>query len=296
MNEPIELRKTRDFGQIISDSFIFIKENFKQLFTALLVVCGIFIVIGTITSVMQYEGMMGLYSGIFSSRPNTYDFANYNESYILSALFNGLILMLLEVFIHLVTFCYISVYLQKGNQKPKLEEVWGYFRYYFFRVLGAGIVVLIVTLAGTIFCVIPGIYLGVALSLVIPIIIMENTSFGYAFNKSFRLIKDNWWLTLGVIFVTSLIVGVLDSVASIPVTIISVAGKFFAQKSYTMPLLIIFSALKTILLLAYVLPAVAIALCYFKYSEEKEGLGLLNRIENFGSENNDHSGHPAEEY
>ncbi|HXU28788.1 MAG TPA: hypothetical protein VN698_16280, partial [Bacteroidia bacterium] len=116
--------------------------------------------------------------------------------------------------------CYISVYLQKGNVTPTFEEVWGYFKYYFFRVLGSGIVMAFLILIGALLCIIPGIYIANVFYLVIPIIVIENTSFGFAFNKSFRLIKDNWWFVFGVVFVTNLIVGVASSFASIPITVL----------------------------------------------------------------------------
>jgi hypothetical protein len=49
-------------------------------------------------------------------------------------------------------------------------------------------------------------------------------------------------------------------------------------------------------MLTYTLPNTAIALCYFKLSEEKEGLGLLGRMENFGKTTDDNAGLPSEEY
>ena len=296
MKEPLELRRRRDFGQIINDSVTFLRENFKQLFIPLLVICGFFIVIGTITSVFQYMGMMNIYSGLLSANSNSYEIPSYTVTYFVSVIFNVIILVLLQTCVHLVTLCYISVYLQKGGIKPTFEEVWGYFRYYFFRVIGSGFLVVILTIFAALLCFFPGIYLGNVLSLVIPIIVIENSSFGYAFNKSFRLIKDNWWFVFGVVFITSLIVTVISSFASIPLTVLTLAGKFFSQKSFTLPLIILFSALKNILTLAYTLPVIALALCYFNLSEQKEGLGLLDRIEKFGTGTDDNPNMPAEEY
>jgi len=296
MNELIELRKTRDFGQIINDSFTFLKQNFKPLFGSLLIICGFFIVIGTVTSVFQYMGMMNLYKGAFPFNANSYEVPDYTITYFLSLIFNAFVMIMLQVCIHMVTLCYISVYLQKGNVKPTFEEVWGYFKYYFFRVLGSGIVITILIVVGLILCIIPGIYVANVFYLIIPIIIIENASFGYAFNKSFRLIKNNWWFVFGVIFLTSLIVGVASSIANIPITVITIGAKFFSNKSFTLPLLIIFSALRNIMMLAYTLSAVAVALCYFNLSEEKEGLGLLGRIENFGKSSEGDSSSPTEQY
>ncbi|HZY38724.1 MAG TPA: hypothetical protein VFE53_18825 [Mucilaginibacter sp.] len=297
MNQPLELRKARDFGQIISDSFQFLRENFKPLFTSLLVICGIFILVGTVTSTFQYMGMMGIYGDAFSGNSgNAYEVTTYSYTYWLSVLFNAFILLMLELCTYLATMSYISVYLERGGAKPTLAEVWGYFRYYFFRILGSGFVLLLLIMLGMVCCLIPGIYLSVVFSLVIPIIVMENASFSYAFNKSFRLIKENWWFVFGMSIVTGLIVSVLSSVAGVPITVITLMGGFFAHKSYTLPLIVLFSFLRNLLMLTYTLPNTAIALCYFKLSEEKEGLGLLGRMENFGKTTDDNAGLPSEEY
>jgi len=297
MNQPIELRKSRDFGQIIGDSFTFLRENLKPLFRSLLIICGLFILIGTVTSVAQYMSTVGLYSGALNVNSNdTYQVSSYTYSYFGTVLFNLLITLLLEAFIHLATLSYLAVYLQKNNQQPTFEEVWGYFRFYFFRVLGSSILLFLLIGVGFCLCVIPGIYLAIVFYLVIPIIVMENTSFSYAFNKSFQLIKENWWFVFGVIFVISLIVGVINSVASVPLAIIPVAARFISQKPYTLPLIVFFSLLKNLLMLSYALPTIAIAMCYFKLSEEKEGIGLLGRIENFGKTTDEGPNLPSEEY
>jgi hypothetical protein len=291
MKQPIELRRLRDFGQIITDSFTFLKENFKPMFSALIIICGFFIIIGTISTVFTYMNILTP----FNVKINRYDPAT-SLAFFTSALINAFILLLTHAFIYLATLCYISVYIQKNNATPTLAEVWGYFRYYFFRVLGSGIVIFFLLLVGFLLCFIPGIYLMPVMYLILPIIVIENASFSYAFNKSFRLIKNNWWVVFGVIFIMSLIIGVGSSVVSVPISIITVGHKFLSLKHLTLPLMILFSALRNILLLAYALPAIAVSLCYFNLAEEKEGTGLLERIEKLGKNDNNQSTFPAEEY
>jgi hypothetical protein len=292
MKQPIELRKLRDFGQIINDSFTFLKENFKPLFKALLIICGFFIVVSTVSTVFTYLNM----GSMANFNVNSYEVVQKPFAYFLSALLSAFFLILTQAFINLVTLCYISVYLQKNNSTPTLAEIWGYFKYYFFRVLGSGILIFFLLGIGLVFCLIPGIYLFPICYLILPVIVIENSSFGYAFNKSFKLIKNNWWLVFGVIFIMSLIIGVASSIVGIPITVITLGGKFLSLKSFTVPLVILFSILRNILLLAYVLPAIAVCLCYFNLSEEKEGTGLISRIENIGKKDDHHSDLPAEEF
>jgi len=293
MNQPIELRKSRDFGQIINDSFTFFKENFKPLISALFIITGLFLVAETISNVAASLSMIDMYS---SRIDNSQLFESHSISYIVTAMVNALILVLSQAFIHFTTLCYISVYLQKGNKQPTFAEVWGYFKYYFWRTVGSGFLLAILTCIAFVIFVIPCIYFMPIFYLIIPVIVIENASFKYAFNKSFRLIKQNWWFVFGVIFIMGLIVGMAAGIASIPVTIISAGSKFFSLKSFTVPIIVVFSALHSLVTLAYALPSIAICMCYFTLSEEKEGLGLLDRIEKLGKNDNADTGLPAEEY
>lgn len=291
MKKPFELRRVRDFGQIISDSFTFFKDNLKPLFKCLFIICGFFIALGSVSSIFTYLSMSSFY---------TMDATSFNSSkpmsYVIHVLINAFVSILSQAFIHLTTLCYISVYLEKNNTQPTLAEVWGYFKYYALRVLGSGIVIFFMLVLGFLLCLIPGLYLTPISYLIIPIIVIENSSFGYAFNKSFRLIKDNWWLVFGVIFVMSLIIAVAGSFVSIPISLITAGGKFLSLKSFTVPLIILFSILYNIFLLAYSLPAIAICLCYFSLTEVKDGTGLLSRIDKIGKDDNLPPALPSEEY
>ncbi|MFI5159125.1 MAG: hypothetical protein ACHQF4_09685 [Sphingobacteriales bacterium] len=292
MKQPIELRKFRDFGQIINDSFTFLKENIKGLLVAILVICGFFMVLGTISSVFTI--MNKSYAGDFSS--DDYQLHSRAVTYLVSLMIYLFVLMLSHLCIFLVTYCYISVYIQKNNTPPVLAEVWGYFRYYFWRVLGGGILIFILSCIGYLLCFIPGIYLMPIFSLIIPIIVIENASVRYSFNKSFRIIKNNWWTVFGVLFIMWIVVVVASLFVNIAIRFIETGSRIFTLKSFTLPVIIIFSALKHLLMVIYVLPAIAVSLCYFSLSEEKDGTGLLERIQKLGTTPNDDLILPTEEY
>ena len=292
MKQPIELRKYRDFGQIINDSFAFLKENAKGLLVSVLVICGFFMVLGTITSVFTI--MNKGYAASFSS--DDYELHSRAVTYIVSVILYFFVLMLSHLCIFLVTNCYISVYIQKNNTPPTLAEVWGYFRYYFWRVLGGSILIFVLSCIGYLLCLIPGIYLMPIFSLIIPIIVIENASVRYSFNKSFRIIKSNWWMVFGVLFIMWIIVAVAGFFINFGVTFIEETSRMFTLKGAMLPVLIIFSALKHLLMVTYILPAIAVSLCYFSLSEQKDGTGLLERIQKLGTTTNDDLILPTEEY
>jgi hypothetical protein len=52
MQPKIELAKTRDFGEIINDTFLFMRQNFKPLLKYFFTFCGIFLAAGTVCSTL----------------------------------------------------------------------------------------------------------------------------------------------------------------------------------------------------------------------------------------------------
>lgn len=300
MKQNFELRKLRDFGQVFNDTFIFFKENLKPLMRSLFVICGILLLIGAVGTASTYLNMSSVFN--FTPGQNSYDMERNTLSFVVGTFITAVIMLITQACISLVTMCYISVYLQNKGQEPSVAQVWGFFKYYFWRVLGSSILLAILAGVGTLFCFIPGIYLGVVFTLVIPIMVMENASFSFAFNKSFRLIRDNWWFVFGVVIVITLIVSIANGIANIPLTLVTVLGKMVSNmnhKGITTPVIIFFSIFRNLLTVTYSLTAIAVALCYFDLNEQKEGTGLLSRIENFGKAEPEQEapGHePAEEY
>jgi len=296
MKQHIELRKLRDFGQVFNDTFVFFKDNLKPLLRSLFVICGILILLSVISTAATCLNVSSVAS--FTPIQNTYSVERHTISMLTNLAITFGVLMITQSCVNLVTLCYISVYLQNKKQEPELAQVWGYFKYYFWRVFGATLLLGFLIAIGSLFCVLPGIYLAVVFSLVIPIIVMENASFGYAFNKSFTLIRNNWWFVFGVIIVVWLIIFVAYKVAGIPLSIMALSSKMLTSKSIITPLLIFFSVMQNMLIVTHSLLTIAIALCYFDLAEQKEAIGLLGRIENFGKpdDEEDHDLHLAEDY
>lgn len=296
MKQHIELRKLRDFGQVFNDTFVFFKDNLKPLLRSIFVICGLLIVISVISTAATYLNISSVAS--FTPIQNTYSVEKHTISMLTNLAITIGVLMITQSCISLVTLCYISVYLQNKKHQPELAQVWGYFKYYFWRVFGATLLLALLAVIGTFFCVLPGIYLAVVFSLVIPIIVMENASFGYAFNKSFSLIRSNWWFVFGVIIVVWLIIFIAYKIAGIPLSLVALTSKLLSTKSIITPLLIFFSIMQNMLIVTHSLLTIAIALCYFDLSEQKEAIGLLGRIENFGKPDDEENPdpHPDEDY
>ena len=74
----------------------------------------------------------------------------------------------------------------------------------------------------TCFCIVPGIIFGIYFAFVAAIALFGDNTITGAFSASMALVKDRWWVTLGIIVV----LGLLASAASSPGIIIGVCCSF----------------------------------------------------------------------
>ena len=296
MDSKIELAKPRDFGEIISDTFGFVKQNFKPLLKYFFIFCGFFLLATGATDTLNQIQTLNRFNNF---NPNSFDsptgpFSAFTPTYFLNLFF----LMLEYLSITIMTLSFMALYKQKGNEVPEAEEMWGYFKFYFFRIVGSTIVVAVLFILACLLCLIPGIYLYPIISLIFPIIIIENASFGYAFNQSFKLIKDNWWSTFGVLIVMGIILGVASAILVLPSAIFT-AGSIFLHMtkgtSTSIAGVVITSVLKQCAHVFQILSVVATCLIYFNLHESKEGTGLMERINQFGTTGTD-ANTTSEEY
>jgi hypothetical protein len=296
MEPKIELAKLRDFGEIISDTFQFIRQNFKDLLKSFFIFCGFFLIALMAVSFLQQLKVMRVFNEASAGAPQT--FGSTMGDFWLSYTVTMVMTLATMCAINVTVLSYLALYKQKGNETPTTEEVWGYFKYYYFRVLGGTLIVAVLLIPAFMICLIPGIYLYPILSLIFPIIIMENASFGFAFNRSFQLIKDNWWVTAGTILVMWIIVYVLMIVITLPAAAVNMASVWLRPQR--MPQLstthILFSViLQAAAQILLIIPAITISLCYFNLAEHKEGSSLLDRINKFGTPGQQ-TDLPTEEY
>ncbi|MGF7041474.1 hypothetical protein [Mucilaginibacter lappiensis] len=300
MQPKVELARIRDFGEIINDTFLFVKQNFKPLLKYFFIFCGFFVIGGVISaSLLQLKmtnAMTNLSSGTYNSmeyKPSVWSFFGIEYFFtIIFALFSF-------VTIQVTVLSYIALYKEKEKQVPTTEEMWGYIKYYYLRVLGSTILLNFLLGFAFLFCLVPGFYLAPIFALVFPIMVMENSSFGYAFSRCFFLIKENWWVTFGTLIVIWIIFYVCMMVITIPASMINVVSLLLhPQKGFSslsVPAAIITAVLQHLCQIFTILPITTLCLCYFNLTESKDGTSLLDRIDKLGTTNPD-SDLPVEEY
>jgi hypothetical protein len=277
----LEFRKKRDFGQVINDTFTFMRQNFKPLVKVYFTFCGLFVLGSMLTMLLQQYKLVNMFNTIgVEGNTNKFGFSSiYTLEYFLSILFSLATYASMSVAI----LSYIAVYVKKGNETPTTDEVWGYFKYYFFRIFGSSLLLILMLVISFFFCVVPFFWLFPYVAMIFPIMVIENGSLGYSFTRSFAVIKDNFWVTFGTLIVVWIIVYACMSMVVLPTTLFNMIGMFTHKTPrMSLTLTMITTVLQSICQVFTIIPIITISLTYFSLVEQKENPGLMERISNFG--------------
>lgn len=272
MEPKIEFRMVRDFGEIINDTFIFIKQNFKPLLISLIWIAGIFTLVSMAATVIQQLKA----SEVVRQGGNP---LNFGVTSIIAVFISYLNVFVMT----LVVFCYMAAYQENDKQAPGAEQVWNYVRYYFFRFLLACFLFGMLMLLGMAFCLLPGVYLWPVVSLMTAAVVLENGGITYSFDRGFKLIKEQWWVTFATFLIVSIIYYAGVMVIALPMSVAAGASFFVPSADVSTPLLIAYSVLTHICQLFIAVPTVAIGLTFYSLVERKENAGLMHRIQTFGT-------------
>ena len=100
---------------------------------------------------------------------------------------------------------------------PSLEQSYRFGFHRFWSVLlEAGVLVGLATVAGLILFVIPGIYIGVRLAVSIEALVVEGRRGTQAMGQSLGVGGGHWWHAFGTLLVAWLVIGVVNSVITLP--------------------------------------------------------------------------------
>lgn len=279
----IQLEKRRSFDEIFNDTFSFFKSNFLQMAK------------GFIPMILPFFVLLSL--SLYSTTQMMTDPSRMADFSSNSA-FGGMGLkfampMFLSLFFYLFAFCFIFAYMKLYNRnkgvKVSIKEAYSLVFSRAFSIIGLGILSYLMTVLGTILCLLPGIYLMNVLSLALPILIIREESVFASISGAFSLIKKNWWKTFGVMFVITFITGILLFILDIPILFAVFSTDFldmgiesFLYSSASGGLFVVQMYHMLVGNLLSMIVFIALGVMYFSYNEEKSGGNLLNELDQIG--------------
>jgi hypothetical protein len=282
----IELQKEREFGDIFNAVFGFIGQEFKPLGKAVLIFVLPIIILMSIALVMFQSSYGEMLRNINETKDPTLILQNLGTIIGPLGLYIFIFLLGRTVYAGIV-YSYLRLYLTRQGDF-KLWDIYEELRKCFFPIIGASILTAIIVSIGLVFCIIPGIYLAISLSMFIPILVIENKGFGDAFSRSFKIVGKKWWWTFLILLVAGIMVAIISGILSIPAMIMGISNVFLSIKSGNpadmyIPGYIIYSSITSaISQLFYIIPYLAIAFQYFSIVEMEERPSLDQKIDQLG--------------
>ncbi|WP_378184902.1 hypothetical protein ACE939_08665 [Aquimarina sp. W85] len=284
--KTITFRKKRELGDVINDTFSFLRNHFKPLLSILFKTALIPFLLALVAT--------GYYTQLSSKIFNP---GGYNPYELGDP--SGIFIAMLFLFITMVLFYsvlfstvlhYIKAYI-KDEHAIDANEIKDAVADNFLKFLGLGILSSLLMGFGAMLCVLPGIYFYVPVSLVFAIMVFEGGSITDVISRSFELIKGEWWVTFGTLLVVGVLISLIGLVFSVPAMIYTFSKGFVAasESSYLNPsdgidwvYIVLNSVASAAQYLLYSITAVASALIYFNLHEKKYHTGVLEEIDSIG--------------
>jgi hypothetical protein len=292
--QKIELRKIRDFGENINDTFLFIRQNFKPLLANFFAICGIFMLAHAIFNGIYQSRVFGIFDEVrkgVTFRNNSDFYEVFTPEYFLAILLG----LLSYIAMRVVVCVYVKFYLQNKGAKPAIADIWALFIKYYLRVFIYSIPLFILVVIGSVFCLAPGIYLMVVLTPFDMVLIIEDQGFTATFNRCFAIIRGNFWISFAIYLVAGIIYTFSGTIVGMVVGVIVGLGTYFTTNNVGTTAGMVTSLLNVFSGVFYIIFAVSTALQYFNLVERHDGTGILQRVEAMGDNENDFD-HIQEQY
>jgi hypothetical protein len=288
---PVNFKKVRDFGEIFNDTFSFIGQEFKPLSRVILIYALPWLIVAAILSVLVSIKQQEYINTVRSMTPEdiTSNFGAVTGMYK----YTFLTMMLYVIGIcalQCTVISYIKLYVSKGKDQFAQEEIWAEAKKYIMPVLGMSIILSLLILVGMVLCLVPGIILTVSLSLILFAYIIEEKSFGDAFNRSFKLTGLNWWMTFGLIIVSYIMVYLIQLILSVPSILLGFKSLFSnfknlqetGQLNFSVGFYIMNSITSLCYYILFSIMVIILAFQYYNLVESKERPSLQEKIDQIG--------------
>lgn len=287
MPKKIEFRKVRSFGEIINTTIEFVRNNFKALYTPVVLIAGPFMLASAIASALFISNMYDFTDPSSMDVLDPYGGFNTMDTVIDMYFPWGVIFGFLSIVSYAamtaVSYKYVQLYVASEDGEVKMSDLTKSFGVDLLWVFGATLLFFIALFLGLMLCVLPGVFFAIAMSVMYAVHFEENLGIIASFNRSWELIKGNWWNTFLIVFILGILVGMLSSVFAIPQVIFQTMSFANPENLLWKYLYLGMNILSTLLsLFLYVIYNCGLATWYYSLVEQKEAVGAMNQIDQFG--------------
>ncbi|HEY4151309.1 MAG TPA: hypothetical protein VGM41_20365 [Chitinophagaceae bacterium] len=309
MQQVVYLRKLRDFGEKISDSFLFLKQNWKKLFGLYAVFVVPFFIVAIVMGIF-FAGHV--YANLLSSAES------FRPADLLTGEFYIIILCLLlaSSSYNTAVYSYFRVYDGQNGIKPTLQQVGQVFIAKFFKVFLYNFVitillVLVAIIPFIIVMFIPIVNIFAILFFILLFIVIifylnciyvtEDMGLSGGISRLFYILSSRWWNTIWFMVVIFLIYSVFSFAVQLGMSLIK--NIFF--DSVFSPVrnrvagagpgainigVLLYGLLFIVQQMFYMIVFCSVGINYYSLAEEKDGSAIEAQIDSIGGTTDKYDG------
>lgn len=288
MKKYIEFKKQRELGDILSDTFGFIRNEFKPFIKAVLQISGPYLILFLIS--------LSFYIYVAGDTLNFQIGQEINSTTNLGMMLIALLFFMITgvlayVFANSTIIHYIKSYINNEG-KVDILQVKQEVKQTLMSFLGLSILKWLTLIVAMVFCLLPVLYFMVPMFVVFCVLVFENKDATEAYSYSYKLISSEFWITLATIIVIGLIVMVAGYAFSMPAVIYSIVkmGVFSGEmdpsdmSSFADPIYILLNIISYLFkFLLNIILTVSSVFIYFNLNERLHFTGTLERIQSLGN-------------
>ena len=259
MEQPkkIKLFASRDFSENFDLALTFIKQNYGAVLKPLcllipLLIIAVFVAPDTSsisTDIYSYDNPMDIYGEIFTM------------GYFVSIFLSRAAVFLLSLFV----IAYMAAYTESSDGVVKMSDAWNKVLNAVLPVFLGSIIFWILVSIGSVLCIIPGVIVFVYLGFFDYVYINEKIDLMGSFQRSFELVKNNFFTTLGMGIVFGILVLIGSLIFAIPAYLTGF-GMAFGFDLFSNPIFVYFASLVSSLGQFILLPIMYMAMGVVYYS------------------------------
>ncbi len=279
----VPMDRLRPFAETISATFELMRNAFKPLMILLLTVAGPIIVLAAIG--LEYTERESPYAAILAE-------FGFGQSSSTVPLWMFYVAIVIDFCADLVASVVVVIYFleyHRLHRLPTVPEIRIALQGVWTRAFAGWFARTMLTILGLVVLVVPGIYIGIALSIMIVAQFAESLTVGASIKRSLTLIKGDWWWAffyLVLMFLCALFVGWVVDLPGSALFLIEVMTKDTGSEATTIGLQIVGSIVRVaahiLTTCITALASTAIVVLYYREVERTEGSGLLGRVSAIG--------------
>jgi hypothetical protein len=297
-NSPrLELLRRRTFGEIVGDTFAFIRLNLAVILKTHFLISLPIILVTAAIFLLLFRDYFTLLRTI---EHGPFIDTTHEQDVWITRLVMGTFSLLAITPISINTFAVVACYQRSSTGVVTFEEVWQVVRRKYLLVFLAKIIIAFIVILSGIFLLVPTFMFYTFFLCVELLIIQHNFSPFKAIGHSTNIMSKYFWMPLLVNLLFLLVFSLLtgfgfqnifggNGIMELPIYLLdSVTNYTTTVRDENGVMTIVFLSLRTFNLIAgyilYTIPTVASAILYYSIREKLSQANIMDRIRNIGLE------------